>query len=69
MDSFIIISYLSVALIAEIRVIHYKKYNFYYPDIFLPNIYRYFFVAITSKKHKQKRGSPFSFHSKTATKG
>ena len=34
MDSFIIISYLSVALIAEIRVIHYKKYNFYYPDIF-----------------------------------
>ena len=42
MDSFIIISYLSVALIAEIRVIHYKKYNFYYPDIFLPNIDRYF---------------------------
>ena len=32
----------SVALIAEIRVIHYKKYNFYYPDIFRPNIYRYF---------------------------
>lgn len=42
MDSFIIISYLFVALIAEILVIHYKKYNFYYPDIFLPNIYRYF---------------------------
>ena len=40
MDSFMIISYLSVALNAEIRVIHIKKdCILYYPDCFLPNIH------------------------------
>ena len=43
MESFIIISYLFVALNAEIRVIHYKKYNFYYPEFFFL-IYIYIYI-------------------------
>ena len=53
MDGFHNISYFSMALNAEIRVIHIeKKYNFYYPDFF--SLIYIFWVATASKKHKLK---------------
>ena len=69
MDSF----HFSVALNAEIQLIHIEqKYNFYYPDS-LSLIY-IFCAAIKSEKHKLKWGggggvtAPLPFHRKT-TKG
>ena len=53
MDGFHNISYFSVALNAEIRVIHIeKKYNLNYPDFF--SLIYIFWVATASKKHKLK---------------
>jgi len=67
MDSFNITSHFAVALNAKFHVIHIlKKYNFYHPDFF--SLIHIFCVAITSKNHEQKWGSPFSFHRKTTTK-